>query len=165
MKTHKKSRTAMEFLMGLRAKRGNSSRIPKRAQAAMEFLMNYGWALLVVLIVISSLVYFGMLNPSRFLPETCTISGFSCDFVLNTTHLQVELTNNLGEDITISNIECNGTNNSDTLMIMGSKTVFAIDIPDLAIDQRFKHPIKVTYSVSGSELIHTKTGEVIGKAN
>jgi hypothetical protein len=41
----------------------------KKSQAAMEFLMNYGWALLVVLLVIAALAYFGILDPARFLPD------------------------------------------------------------------------------------------------
>ena len=54
----------------------------KRGQAAMEFLMTYGWAILVVLIAIGALAYFGVLNPDRFLGEKCTIStgsGLFCD--------------------------------------------------------------------------------------
>ncbi|MBL7050899.1 hypothetical protein ISS04_01920 [Candidatus Woesearchaeota archaeon] len=136
----------------------------KKGQAAMEFLMSYGWALLVVLIVIASLVYFGMLNPSRFLPDSCTIQGFNCDFVIDTDELQVELTNSLGEDITVTKIECNGTNSTPTHMIIGEKQLFTINYsPDLVVGQRFKHPLKVTYSVSGSQLTHTKRGEIVGK--
>ena len=137
----------------------------KKGQAAMEFLMNYGWALLVVLIVIAALVYFGMLNPSRFLPDSCTINGFGCDFVISTDELQVELTNNLGEDITVTKVKCNGTLNELTnSMIIGEKHLFTISLsPSLTVGQRFKHPLKVTYSVDGSELAHTKTGEIIGK--
>ena len=45
----------------------------KKAQAAMEFLMTYGWAILVVLIVIGALAYFGVLNPQNLLPEKCTL--------------------------------------------------------------------------------------------
>ncbi len=44
----------------------------RRAQAAMEFLMTYGWAILVVLVVIGALAYFGVLSPSSLLPEKCT---------------------------------------------------------------------------------------------
>jgi hypothetical protein len=51
----------------------------KKAQAAMEFLMTYGWALLVVLIAIAALAFFGLLNPQRFLPEKCELgSGLTC---------------------------------------------------------------------------------------
>ena len=41
----------------------------KRAQAAMEFLMTYGWAVLVVLLAIGALAYFGVLSPQKLLPE------------------------------------------------------------------------------------------------
>lgn len=51
----------------------------KKGQAAMEFLMTYGWALLVVLIAIAALAFFGLLNPSRFLPEKCELApGLTC---------------------------------------------------------------------------------------
>ncbi len=45
----------------------------KKAQAAMEFLMTYGWAILVVLVVIGALAYFGVLSPATLLPEKCTL--------------------------------------------------------------------------------------------
>jgi hypothetical protein len=51
----------------------------KKGQAAMEFLMTYGWAILVVLIAIGALAYFGVLNPGKYLPNSCTISNqFGC---------------------------------------------------------------------------------------
>ena len=46
----------------------------------MEFLTTYGWAILVVLVMISALSYFGILDPSIFLPEKCVFSaGISCE--------------------------------------------------------------------------------------
>ena len=63
-----------------------------RGQAALEFMMTYGWAILVVLAAIGALSYFGVLNPSRFTPDTCLASSpFSCpgkpiiSLVTNTT--------------------------------------------------------------------------------
>lgn len=35
----------------------------------MEFLMTYGWAILVVLAAIGALAYFGVLSPGKLLPE------------------------------------------------------------------------------------------------
>ena len=50
-----------------------------KAQAALEFLMTYGWAVLIVLGAVAALAYFGVFDPGRFLPETCTFpAGFSC---------------------------------------------------------------------------------------
>ncbi len=54
----------------------------RKGQAAMEFLMTYGWAILVVLIAVGALAYFGVLNPDKLLGEKCTIStgsGLWCD--------------------------------------------------------------------------------------
>ena len=51
----------------------------KRSQAAMEFLMTYGWAILVVLAAIAALAYFGILSPEKFLPEKCVLApGLAC---------------------------------------------------------------------------------------
>src|SRR3989344_1627621 len=73
-----------------------------RAQAAMEFLMTYGWAILVVLVAIGALAYFGVLNPGRFLPSSCTIGpGIGCDdFKVEATQLTLVLRNGLGDDLT-----------------------------------------------------------------
>lgn len=49
--------------------------VNKRAQAALEFLMTYGWAILVVLAAIGALAYFGVLSPSNFVPERCVTSN------------------------------------------------------------------------------------------
>ena len=51
----------------------------KKSQAAMEFLMTYGWAILVVLAAIAALAYFGVLSPEKFLPEKCVLApGLAC---------------------------------------------------------------------------------------
>ncbi|MBD3313533.1 hypothetical protein GF345_03755, partial [Candidatus Woesearchaeota archaeon] len=39
----------------------------------MEFLLTYGWAIIVVLVVIGALSYFGVLDPTSLLPEKCTL--------------------------------------------------------------------------------------------
>lgn len=42
--------------------------------------MTYGWALLVVLIAIGALAFFGVLNPSKFLPTQCVLGpGLACE--------------------------------------------------------------------------------------
>ncbi len=43
----------------------------EKGQVALEFLTTYGWVLLIVLIGIGTLAYFGLLNPSQFLPDKC----------------------------------------------------------------------------------------------
>lgn len=78
-----------------------------RGQAALEFMMTYGWAILVILAAIGALSYFGVLNPSRFTPDTCLASSpFSCQgkpIMVNTTALAFSLVNGQGYAITIGN--------------------------------------------------------------
>ena len=47
----------------------------KKGQAAMEFLMTYGWAILVVLAAIGALAYFGVLSPEKMVPERTTFQA------------------------------------------------------------------------------------------
>ncbi len=68
--------------------------------------MTYGWAILVVLIAIGALAYFGVLNPGRFLPSSCTVvPGISCeDFVVDYVDgtndaITITLRNGMGDDL------------------------------------------------------------------
>ena len=85
----------------------------KRAQAAMEFLMTYGWAILVVLIAIGALAYFGVLNPDRFLPEKCVLStgsGLYCDdYSAIDNQVTIRVKNILTESVVINYIDLNVT--------------------------------------------------------
>jgi len=78
----------------------------KRGQAAMEFLMTYGWAILVVLVVIGALAYFGILNPSTLLPERCEFQiGLNCkDHRVNQSEIRFSIENGKGNDINIVSI-------------------------------------------------------------
>jgi len=84
----------------------------RRGQAALEFLMTYGWAILVVLIVIGALAYFGILNPSILLPEKCTLQmGLYCndhriDGQAGTITFNFQ--NGMGKDIIIRSINVSG---------------------------------------------------------
>src|SRR3989338_2510492 len=49
----------------------------RKAQTVMEFLLTYGWAILVVLIVLSALFYLGVFETET--PEVCFIEApFIC---------------------------------------------------------------------------------------
>ena len=45
----------------------------RRGQTALEYLMTYGWALVVIVIVIAALYYFGVFSP----PVASTCVGFT----------------------------------------------------------------------------------------
>jgi hypothetical protein len=76
----------------------------KKGQAALEFMMTYGWAILVVLAAIGALSYFGVLNPTRLTPDTClTTSGFGClgKPVLTDESVAFSVSNGLGYTIAL----------------------------------------------------------------
>lgn len=75
----------------------------------MEFIMTYGWAILVVLAAIGALAYFGVLSPSSLLPEKCFFpAGTDCiekpsivTAGANGVNVQFVIKNSLGYDVNI----------------------------------------------------------------
>src|SRR3989338_327185 len=93
----------------------------------MEFLMTYGWAILVVLVAIGALAYFGVLSPDKFLPSQCTLpSGLAClDHRATSAGVTVIIQNGLGYDVKDLNVtvaEC-GTEVAVGTVINGNKTL------------------------------------------
>lgn len=79
-----------------------------RGQTALEYLMTYGWALVVIVIVISALYALGILNPETYIKSNCT----GGDKILYIDHsvndarvLAMKLSNGAGANITVTGIE------------------------------------------------------------
>ena len=47
----------------------------RKSQAALEFLTTYAWAFLIIIIMIGALAYFGVLSPSKLLPDRCNFGS------------------------------------------------------------------------------------------
>ena len=75
----------------------------RKSQAALEFLTTYGWAFLVILIMIAALSYFGILSPSKLLPDRCNFGPeLSCtDYGIGSDGAKVRLRNNIGQSIIV----------------------------------------------------------------
>lgn len=85
----------------------------KKGQAAIEFLMTYGWAIFIVLLSLGAIAYFGYTNPQRLLPEKCIFTnGIICqDALITTNSINVSLVNGLGRtiyNISASPVDFNG---------------------------------------------------------
>ncbi|MCD6590212.1 hypothetical protein J7K74_03445 [Candidatus Woesearchaeota archaeon] len=54
----------------------------RKSQSALELILTYGWVILVLMIVVGALAYFGVLNPKSSIPSYCivldTTSPFTC---------------------------------------------------------------------------------------
>jgi hypothetical protein len=99
----------------------------KKGQAAMEFLMTYGWAILVVLIVIGALAYFGVLNPQSLVADRCALTvGVQCvDYKISQGGSLISIQNGLGYDIVVNrvNISSTGSLTTGCTWVAGGVTV------------------------------------------
>ena len=143
----------------------------KKGQAAMEFLMTYGWAILVVLAAIGALAYFGVLSPDRFLPEKCTMpSGIAClDFKYEAGTIDIVVQNSAGFSMTDVSLTVNGTgcNAADTTtqvtLTNGQKATYSVTCTPTA--GKFKGDVTLAYTNQETSLTHTKVGELIVKVD
>lgn len=158
----------------------------RRAQVAMEFLMTYGWAILIVLTAIAALSYFGVLDLSRFLPERCNFPvGLDCldKPALDTTNgvMKLALKNNLGYDIEIQD-DLSGTDDCKTgtdiinISIEGTtftlpanisnNNQFIMNIYCTSISEGpFRTDLTFTYENYETSLTHKIAGSIRGNAN
>lgn len=79
----------------------------KKGQAAMEYLMTYGWAILIVLAIMGILVY--LVRPQQV--ETCQVAvPFQCEqdkYTINSTHyVKISLKNLGAVAYNISYVKC-----------------------------------------------------------
>ena len=145
----------------------------KKAQAAMEFLMTYGWAILVVLVAIGALAYFGVLNPSRFLPNSCTLTpGLSCaDFNADsvTGNINLVIQNGMGDNVDfsalgVSAVGLNCTSQSG-LLNDGASQTYTFPCTGLTAGGRLKADVTGTYTKGTSTLPHSFTGQLVTQAS
>ena len=82
-------------------------KLRNKGQAALEFLTTYGWAFLVILVMIGALSYFGVLDVSRFIPDSCKLDGnIECPaYALSEDTLQIQIRNNLADTVDIVEIK------------------------------------------------------------
>ena len=80
-----------------------------KGQGALEYLMTYGWALLVIVVVGAALFALGVLNPQTYTQKRCV--GFQ-EFVyqdqrLTETQFQISLINGKSS-VTVTNVSITG---------------------------------------------------------
>jgi len=151
----------------------------KKGQGALEFLMTYGWAFLVILIMIGALAYFGVLSPTKFLPDRCSFgSEITCkDYFINETagvaDVKLRLVNNIGATVNVTNYNASSPDG----FICGSAIPYSFiwqpgETVDLYLDgcskggvtagDKFKFDVEVSWFdlKSGEAYPHKTSGEV-----
>ena len=134
----------------------------RSAQAALEFIMTYGWAILVVLVAVGALAYFGVLSPDKFLPSKCTLqSGIACiDHKATAIALTVVVQNSLGRDITVDSVKaagCTALGSQGTLSNGGQSTYTLVCVNS---GSKYNGQSNITYTVIDTSIQHTNQGQV-----
>lgn len=150
----------------------------KKGQAATEFLMTYGWAILAIVIVAAVLWNMGIFKGQC--NKTAAVQVFpsgeslaAADWNLGTdNNLTLNVKNLAGSDITIDsgNVRLSGSTNPDGGLVgtasvsSGNSDILWIDSTGTGTSGNCFNDIKVTlrYSVSGG-VTHNVTGTLQGK--
>jgi hypothetical protein len=77
----------------------------RKGQIALEYITTYGWAFVVMLLTLAALAYFGVFNPSTYLPAKCDFpQEFQCtDYVTASSGaVKFVLVNGYGRTMNIS---------------------------------------------------------------
>jgi hypothetical protein len=137
----------------------------RRGQAAMEFLMTYGWAILAAVIVIGVLAYFGVFSPSTYVPNVCQVSApFGVTCAATTAGVDIELRNWAGETLNVTSIAvvgCNTTAPYGTIAADAAPKVSLLCA--LTGGTKFKGDITVKYTRTGSTLEQIASGQIVQK--
>ena len=99
----------------------------KRGQSALEYLMTYGWALIVIVIVIAALVF--LINPQQVGTEGCT--GFARlpigNFQVSEAGLTVKITNETGRSLQDVQFSGTFTQGSTVNSVTDANTTIAVN--------------------------------------
>lgn len=141
----------------------------RKGQAAMEFLMTYGWAILAAIIAIGVLAYFGVFSPGRFVSDNYVVNApfnVRSGAVSVANGVQLELLNGAGETVTVSSIAVTncGTLAPNLNQPTGNVNLYAITCsPALTAGDTFRGDITVTYNKVGSALPLRSTGSITAR--
>ena len=139
----------------------------RKGQAAMEFLMTYGWAILVVLAAIAALAYFGVLSPEKFLPEKCLIeTGFTCiSSKVEPSQSTIIFSNGLGRSIVIDSVQIGGctTAFSKSLASEDESTFIITGCDNGDLKETFKGEVIIKFTEKRTNLTKTAYGVINSK--
>jgi hypothetical protein len=141
----------------------------KKGQAAMEFLMTYGWAILVVLIALGALFYLGVFSPrvpatcQANAPLSCTdskVTALTVDVVLGavgTTTANLDATVGDG-GLTFTTPSSGATCTGDPAIAISTSSPTTkqwTGCSGLTAGEKVAGTTTITYTLTGSSLTHT----------
>jgi hypothetical protein len=142
----------------------------KKGQAAMEFMMTYGWAVMALVVSFAALYSFGViLKPSG--QDMCALSpGIICkEFIVGNNGIAITVNNGLSNNI--NNVRVNITNIPGSTCTQsipksitdGGTMNFGLNCSGLKTGNKFKGDISITYLKEGASLTSTSSGTINSK--
>ncbi len=146
----------------------------------MEYLMTYGWAILIVIIVGAALYALGIFNPATYTQSTATgFQGFQVPTggwqFMNNGQLTLQIKNMAGSNVNITSVQATYagqtvTNSSLYMTSFAPGTSFTVIMTGLSTassGSSYSIPVTITYSnldtgLSGFTSSGTVTGTVSG---
>ncbi|MFH1424683.1 MAG: hypothetical protein ABIG20_03305 [archaeon] len=141
----------------------------KKGQTAMEYLMTYGWAIIIVVIVGVALWRLGVFTPSA----GTVASGFEefqvTDYTITAAGavtVNFENADKQSRTVTISSITvddnaCNGA--TGAAIVGASKTCTGTATAGTAGNPYTGIEVSIAYTIAGSSINHTETGLLSGE--
>lgn len=144
----------------------------KRAQSALEYLMTYGWVIIIILLAGGALYAMGILNPSTYTQKSCV--GFDHleyreHAFLDNGDFIIKLANGAGAKIqinrTVVTIEGNTeTNSNDYSVDAGkSKIITVSGFSGFEEGERYIASVRFDYETEGGITEHEDLGECTGE--
>ncbi len=133
----------------------------KKAQGALEFLITYGWAFVVVLVLVGAMASTGVVTPEQLQPDKCVSPpGFSCEaHSISENEQNFKFKNKLGHSINIKNSSLAvGASDSSSACssqsnIIGADEDFLITCNNQGLKdgEKVKSELEITYYKSSSD--------------
>ncbi len=149
--------------------------LPRRSQSALEYMMTYGWAILVIVIVAGVLYSLGIFSPSSAISSTVT--GFSnlgsvTAQCIGNQGLTIQLGDSIGYTIQITNISVSASGKTvnmpeqSNIAPSGTK-VFYISNVCPSPSSRYSLSVTVYYTEPGQIFPgpYTSTGTITGSSS
>mgnify|MGYP001569085094 CR=1 FL=1 len=141
-----------------------------RSQAAIDFVMTYGWAIMMVLVAIGALAYFGVLSPDKFVPKQCNLPpGLACldfearSFAPGNSEIDIQIRNSLGFDISNYRVAATGCQEDVTISVIknGAATTSTNHDCTFVVGDRYVGELNVTYTNAQTGITHIGKGKIV----
>ena len=118
----------------------SSKKAHTKGQAALEYMITYGWAFVVIIAAVSVLGYFGFLNPNKYIPESCEFGEqLKCvDYSLHDDGIvDFRFRNNFETDIELVDVYADGDSMSSTVIDDGEIKKVTVNLVNSVGDNLF----------------------------